>query len=84
MLKSQSAIPAKSRFLEVEEGSTTPDFFFCAVLVCLPSLYTLVPKTSPIAEGLPWLSQLYYFQQHDQTVQQLISKLRVDVFGINN
>lgn len=84
MLKSQSAIPAKSRFLEVGEGSTIPSFFFCAVSVSLPSLYTLVPKTCPTAEGLSWLSQLYYFQQHDETVQQLISKLRVDVFGINN
>lgn len=59
-------------------------FFFCAIWVSFPFLCPLVPRMSLIAEGLSWLSQQYYFQHHDQTTQQLISKLREDVFGNKN
>lgn len=82
MLK--SAVPAVSRFPEVEKEVQRHNFFFCAIWVSLPFLCLLVPKLSLIAEGLPWLSQLYYFQHHDQTLQQITSKPTADVFGIKN
>lgn len=46
-------------------------FFFCVLLASLPVLCPLVPKKSLTAEGLSWLPELYYFQHHDQTIQQL-------------
>lgn len=64
---------------------------FCFVLFCLfpwftlsPFLCPLVPKMSLTAEGLSWLSQLYYFQHHDHNIQELIYKLGEAVVGINN